>query len=140
MVRNDWIGFADPKKGGATIKAFLLAVARMVFFVCSLMQASLQRYQTKKPPLSRRLLLCRDDWIGFADPQKGGAAIKAFPLAVARVVFFVCSLLQAGLQRCQTKKPPLSRRLLLCRDDWIRTSDPLHPMQVRYRAALRPEL
>jgi hypothetical protein len=28
--------------------------------------------------------------------------------------------------------------LLLCRDDWIRTSDPLHPMQVRYRAALRP--
>jgi hypothetical protein len=25
------------------------------------------------------------------------------------------------------------------RDDWIRTSDPLHPMQVRYRAALRPE-
>ena len=25
-----------------------------------------------------------------------------------------------------------------CRDDWIRTSDPLHPMQVRYRAALRP--
>jgi hypothetical protein len=26
------------------------------------------------------------------------------------------------------------------RDDWIRTSDPLHPMQVRYRAALRPEI
>jgi hypothetical protein len=26
----------------------------------------------------------------------------------------------------------------VCRDDWIRTSDPLHPMQVRYRAALRP--
>lgn len=24
------------------------------------------------------------------------------------------------------------------RDDWIRTSDPLHPMQVRYQAALRP--
>ena len=27
-----------------------------------------------------------------------------------------------------------------CRDDWIRTSDLLHPMQTRYRAALRPEL
>ena len=27
-----------------------------------------------------------------------------------------------------------------CRDDWIRTSDLLHPMQARYRAALRPEL
>jgi hypothetical protein len=26
------------------------------------------------------------------------------------------------------------------RDDKIRTCDPLHPMQVRYRAALRPEL
>ena len=25
------------------------------------------------------------------------------------------------------------------RDDKIRTCDPLHPMQVRYRAALRPE-
>ena len=29
--------------------------------------------------------------------------------------------------------------LFFCRDDWIRTSDPLHPMQVRYRAALHPE-
>ena len=28
---------------------------------------------------------------------------------------------------------------ILCRVDWIRTSDPLHPMQVRYRAALHPE-
>jgi hypothetical protein len=25
------------------------------------------------------------------------------------------------------------------RDDVIRTHDPLHPMQVRYRAALRPD-
>jgi hypothetical protein len=29
--------------------------------------------------------------------------------------------------------------MLISRDDWIRTSDPLHPMQMRYRAALRPE-
>ena len=29
--------------------------------------------------------------------------------------------------------------LLVSRDDKIRTCDPLHPMQVRYRAALRPE-
>ena len=27
----------------------------------------------------------------------------------------------------------------LSRADWIRTSDPLHPMQMRYQAALRPE-
>jgi hypothetical protein len=26
------------------------------------------------------------------------------------------------------------------RGDWIRTSDHLHPMQVRYQAALRPDL
>ena len=41
----------------------------------------------------------------------------------------------------QKAKPPLSRRLrqLIGRDDKIRTCDPLHPMQVRYRAALRPE-
>ena len=25
------------------------------------------------------------------------------------------------------------------RDDWIRTSDHLHPMQMRYQAALHPE-
>ena len=29
---------------------------------------------------------------------------------------------------------------MICRDDWIRTSGLLHPMQTRYRAALRPEL
>ena len=29
---------------------------------------------------------------------------------------------------------------LLSRVDWIRTSDPLHPIQVRYRAAPPPEL
>ncbi len=27
-----------------------------------------------------------------------------------------------------------------CRDDWIRTSDPTHPMRVRYRAAPHPEV
>ncbi len=26
------------------------------------------------------------------------------------------------------------------RGDWIRTNDPLHPMQVRYQAAPRPDL
>ncbi len=29
---------------------------------------------------------------------------------------------------------------LTSRGDWIRTSDHLHPMQVRYRAALHPEI
>ena len=33
----------------------------------------------------------------------------------------------------------LSTREGCGRGDWIRTSDPLHPMQVRYRAAPRPE-
>ncbi len=26
-----------------------------------------------------------------------------------------------------------------CRGDWIRTSDPQHPMLIRYQTALRPE-
>ncbi len=30
-------------------------------------------------------------------------------------------------------------RLLVGRGEMIRTSDPLHPMQVRYQAALRPD-
>ena len=38
------------------------------------------------------------------------------------------------------KKPRLSPRLLVGRDDKIRTCDPLHPMQVRYRAALHPDV
>ncbi len=39
-----------------------------------------------------------------------------------------------------TKKPLKIRGLnKICRDDWIRTSDPQHPMLIRYQAALRPE-
>ena len=38
------------------------------------------------------------------------------------------------------KAPDRSEALiLLSRDDWTRTSDPLHPMQVRYRAAPHPD-
>ncbi len=33
----------------------------------------------------------------------------------------------------------LRRPHFTSRGDWTRTSDPLHPMQVRYRAALHPE-
>ena len=34
---------------------------------------------------------------------------------------------------------PFPTRFLSGRGDWIRTSDPLTPSQVRYQAALRPE-
>ena len=37
------------------------------------------------------------------------------------------------------KKALASPRLLVGRDGEIRTHDPLHPMQVRYRAALHPD-
>ena len=37
------------------------------------------------------------------------------------------------------KKATLRVGLLLGRDGEIRTHDPLHPMQVRYRAALHPD-
>ena len=33
----------------------------------------------------------------------------------------------------------LRYRRTVGRDDWIRTSDHLHPMQMRYQAALHPE-
>ena len=33
----------------------------------------------------------------------------------------------------------LCKYLIVGRDDWIRTSDPLPPRQVRYQAALRPD-
>ncbi len=35
-------------------------------------------------------------------------------------------------------KPATRAGFKISRDDKIRTCDPLHPMQVRYRAALRP--
>ena len=40
-----------------------------------------------------------------------------------------------------TAKPPLRGGFagFICRDDWIRTSDPYVPNVVRYRAALHPE-
>ena len=43
--------------------------------------------------------------------------------------------------RCTNKKdrPVTDGLLSFGRGDWIRTSDHLHPMQVRYRAALHPE-
>ena len=37
------------------------------------------------------------------------------------------------------KNPWKNQESFDSRDDKIRTCDPLHPMQVRYRAALRPE-
>ena len=40
-----------------------------------------------------------------------------------------------------SKAPDFSEALILLgRDGEIRTHDPLHPMQVRYRAALHPDL
>jgi hypothetical protein len=52
------------------------------------------------------------------------------------------SISESNELRQQTKRAnqsigPFS--LLLGRDGGIRTRDPLHPMQVRYQAALRPE-
>ena len=41
--------------------------------------------------------------------------------------------------RDKTKKPA-TKAGFRCRVDWIRTSDPLHPIQVRYRAAPPPEV
>ena len=42
--------------------------------------------------------------------------------------------------RCGRFRKPLTINCLHHRDDRIRTSDPLNPIQVRYRAALRPVL
>lgn len=36
------------------------------------------------------------------------------------------------------KKNNADKKYYIYRGDWIRTSDLLHPMQMRYQAALRP--
>ena len=43
------------------------------------------------------------------------------------------------LNYIKIKDSSLQKEESFCRVDWIRTSDPLHPMQVRYRAAPPPE-
>jgi hypothetical protein len=56
-------------------------------------------------------------------------------------VLFVRSRRRTSSPRSRTNKTRSFRcGLLVGRDDKIRTCDPLHPMQVRYRAALRPEI
>jgi hypothetical protein len=48
----------------------------------------------------------------------------------------------AGKWRTETETPVtpvLPRNSKSGRGDWIRTSDPLRPRQVRYQAALRPD-
>ena len=56
--------------------------------------------------------------------------------------FVILSIgLSGKIEDLVTKRKTSSswRFFLFCRDDWIRTSGLLHPMQTRYRAALRPE-
>ena len=45
-----------------------------------------------------------------------------------------------GRKTALSRKPrAVSRRQIVGRGDWIRTSDPLNPIQVRYQTALRPD-
>jgi hypothetical protein len=87
-----------------------------------------------------RQSLCRDDKIAFGDLDKGGGhndwrALTGFFCFRRRPL--------SGKPDASCSKSKNLRfaeaRQSLCRDDKIRTCDPLHPMQVRYRAALRPE-
>jgi hypothetical protein len=53
---------------------------------------------------------------------------------------FAAHFEQARKLRSEMRKPSLCEGFpFFGRDDWIRTSGLLHPMQTRYRAALRPE-
>ena len=46
--------------------------------------------------------------------------------------------LQKGIKKADTSQYPFLI-FFIGRDDWIRTSDPLHPMQMRYQTALHPD-
>ncbi len=54
-------------------------------------------------------------------------------------VFFYARSLKLRLDSLHKKSPTLRVGLFFGRDGEIRTHDPLHPMQVRYRAALHPD-
>jgi hypothetical protein len=48
--------------------------------------------------------------------------------------------IQLQTETARRISPSRDRLDLIGRDDWIRTSDPLTPSQVRYQAALHPDL
>ena len=90
----------------------------------------------------------RDDWITCGDPGFRGGGLnqkwKNRQIRFAAFLFLVRPARASSAVRSRKRKSPAIAEdlsvfpFLVGRDDWIRTSDPLHPMQVRYRAALRP--
>ena len=67
-------------------------------------------------------------------------ASKSKPIAAVRLIgLFSARLLKLRLDSPHKKSPTLCVGLFFGRDGEIRTHDPLHPMQVRYRAALHPD-
>lgn len=83
--------------------------------------------------------LRRGDWINSIDPEFG---VIHKEKSAASLLFFYSnhpfeSELSSGCSK--QKNPSLQMDFSFCRGDWIRTSDPQHPMLIRYQTALRPE-
>ena len=72
--------------------------------------------------------------------QGGGVAQEKPHSQMAVYAFLFPTNAQINLALSENKKANAFALAFLGRDDWIRTSDHLHPMQVRYQAAPHPEL
>ena len=69
----------------------------------------------------------------------GGLKVKAHRRCAALRAVFYAGSLKLRLDSPHKKSPTLRVGLFFGRDGEIRTHDPLHPIQVRYRAALHPD-
>ena len=79
--------------------------------------------------------------IGLTSFYPAALSLQSFRFAGSSLVNSFFSGASPPLPRpLKTKKTPLRRFFCFYgRDDWIRTSDPLHPMQMRYQTALHPD-
>ena len=73
--------------------------------------------------------------------QQRGGQIQIKPCSLRSLCVLHQFAFESKLSMRINAKPQLNAEVLfvICRDDWIRTSDHTPPRRVRYRAALRPD-
>jgi Endodeoxyribonuclease RusA len=109
------------------------------FYVCPRCLADNKRSRMTEEPRAYRCPVCEGY---FPDSEKQKAL---GPVQPVRGTSWLSSRRRGGYRSRADRSAPrcklsANRTAKVGRGDWIRTSDPLRPRQVRYQAALRPDL
>jgi hypothetical protein len=94
--------------------------------------------EMKSPGKLPGLFKLREDRISFADPNVGCSNQKS-PLASLDLLSCFSAFANKFASLQNRKAPAGARAFLICREDRIRTCDPVVPNHVFYRAELPPE-